>query len=182
MKKTLIRASRLAICASLTASLGACCFFTPPYAYGGIAEADIRDDYPEFRQVYGKTPLATPLAVDEHTRFLVFFGTWCHDSIREVPRYMRLADASHFQTRYIALDKQKTDPDGIAKRWQITHTPTFVVVRDGREIGRIVERPKQNLHDDLARILAMTGHDAVGLDGKESPPHNTGPHTAEPTT
>lgn len=176
MKKTLIRASRLAICASLTASLGACCFFTPPYAYGGIAEADIRDDYPEFRQVYTKTPAVAALEVDAHTEFLVFFGTWCPDSVREVPRFMRLADASHFRVRYIALDKHKTDPEGEAGRWQIAHTPTFVVLHDGKEIGRIIERPTHSLREDIARLVGQPG-----LDAAPDAPHNTGPHTAKPT-
>lgn len=134
--------------------LGGCCFFQLPYALGPIGPERLRQDYPEFRQVWLKTPAATPLDAPADTRVLVFFGSWCRDSLREVPRYMRLAEASGLASTYIGLDRQKSDPAGQARRWQISRTPTFVVLRGEREIGRIVERPRTDLRGDLAELLA----------------------------
>ena len=84
----------------------------------------------------------------------VYFGTWCHDSQREVPRLLKaLAANTSVELNLIALDYQKSEPEGRAKRANVKYTPTFVVSLSGKEIGRIIERPKISLVDDISNML-----------------------------
>jgi len=55
--------------------------------------------------------------------------------------------------RYIGVDRQKKDPEGLAAQYDFQRIPTFIVLQDGKEIGRIVERPEVSLEQDLAKIL-----------------------------
>jgi len=57
----------------------------------------------------------------------------------------------------IGLDYRKREPGGRASEFKIRYTPTAVFLRGGVEVGRIVERPKISLRDD---ITAMFGEDS----------------------
>jgi thiol-disulfide isomerase/thioredoxin len=90
-------------------------------------------------------------------QILLFLGTWCGDSQREVPHFFQVLDAAGIdaaQVTIIGLDRTKKDAEGLAEQWQVEYVPTFIVARQGREIGRIVERPTATLEGDLAAILA----------------------------
>jgi thioredoxin 1 len=87
----------------------------------------------------------------------VYFGTWCHDSVREVPNLMKILSVNKdINLSLIALNYQKQDPQGLATAHQVKFTPTIIVYRDTnkkQEIGRIIERPKQSLIDDINQLL-----------------------------
>ena len=85
------------------------------------------------------------------------FGTWCHDSEREVPRLLKILDALGVEDdrlMLIALDWDKREPLGRAREAGVEFTPTFVFYVDGREVGRIVERPEVSLEQDIERIVS----------------------------
>jgi thiol-disulfide isomerase/thioredoxin len=86
----------------------------------------------------------------------VLFGTWCHDSQREVPRFLQLLNSLNIQENYIhliGLNFLKNEPQDRGKSFQINKTPTFVFLRNQKEIGRIVEMPEISLEADLLKIL-----------------------------
>ena len=86
----------------------------------------------------------------------VLFGTWCHDSQREVPRFLQLLNSLNIQENYIhliGLNFLKNEPLDRGKHFQIKKTPTFVFLRNQKEIGRIVEMPEISLEADLLKIL-----------------------------
>jgi thiol-disulfide isomerase/thioredoxin len=88
---------------------------------------------------------------------VVFLGTWCSDSRREVPHFLKIADQAGIPMSRItlfALDRQKQSPDGTAKHYDIDRVPTFVFLKEGEEVGRIVETPKTTLEGDIVAILA----------------------------
>jgi hypothetical protein len=85
----------------------------------------------------------------------VFLGTWCGDSVREVSRLLRYVEAMTavpFALRLIAVDRSKSAP-GFTEEAGLRYVPTFVVRRDGREVGRIIESPPRELGADLAALL-----------------------------
>ena len=89
----------------------------------------------------------------------ILFGTWCHDSEREVPRMLKLLAASHVKEEnisLIALDIRKEEPEGRAKALDVRFTPTFVFFSDGIELGRIVERPTESLQADIKAIVGRS--------------------------
>lgn len=85
----------------------------------------------------------------------IYFGTWCHDSQREVPRLLKALEFNARVTHtLIALDTHKSDPLGLAKSAAVQYTPTFVVFINNQEIGRVIERPKKDLISDINAMLA----------------------------
>ena len=91
---------------------------------------------------------------------LIFLGTWCGDSRREVPRLIRILKEANFpedQLKIVAVDRRepnvKKSPYGEEWGLQIKRVPTFILIKDGREINRIVESPIESLERDMLRII-----------------------------
>jgi len=85
----------------------------------------------------------------------VFFGTWCHDSQREVPRLLKINQSNHnVSVNLIALDYNKSEPKQRAQQYQIKYTPTFIVSLNGNELGRIIEKPNISLIADINQLIA----------------------------
>jgi hypothetical protein len=38
---------------------------------------------------------------------------------------------------------------------QVSNIPTFIFFKDGKELGRIIEKPVVTLEDDLAKLLQI---------------------------
>lgn len=88
---------------------------------------------------------------------IVFYGSWCGDSRVQVPLFMRIAEKAGIpdgRIRYYSLDRSKASPDGLTDRYGIEMVPTFVFLRGGKEIGRVVESPRTTLEGDIVSILA----------------------------
>ena len=87
----------------------------------------------------------------------VFFGTWCGDSRREVTRLWKALDLAGggvpFALEYVAVDRAKTAPGGLTDGIGLRYVPTFVVVRAGKEVGRIIESSPGGLEKDLRALL-----------------------------
>lgn len=86
-------------------------------------------------------------------------GTWCSDSKREVPRMLRIMQYANIppeKLRMIGVDREKMSPGGETAIYAITHVPTFIFLRDGEEIGRIVEAPLATLEKDILGIVMKT--------------------------
>ncbi len=129
------------------------------YALGEVHQQKLLTQYESFSSSYqefevksGQTEQVkqwpSSLKID------VYFGTWCHDSQREVPHLLKALQVnSEIEVTLLALDYQKSEPQGRAKQADIKYTPTFVVSFAGKEIGRIIERPKESLVDDITAML-----------------------------
>ena len=67
---------------------------------------------------------------------------------------MELADFD-FEYNYemIGITRGKKTPDNLQQGFHINYTPTFIFYKDGVEIGRYVERARQNFERDILRIL-----------------------------
>lgn len=90
----------------------------------------------------------------------VFLGTWCGDSKKEVPRLYRILDAAKFpdsQLEVIALDRSpeayKQAPNHEEENLNIHRVPTFIFYKNGEEVNRIVEHPKETLERDMLSII-----------------------------
>ena len=90
------------------------------------------------------------------TEVLVFFGSWCKDTKRELPRFLATLNGANnqfFDARFLGLDRSKNDSAGVAASHHITNVPTFIFLRDGQELGRIVEQPTDLIEKEWAQIL-----------------------------
>lgn len=94
----------------------------------------------------------------------VFFGTWCADSGRELPRLWRVLDEAGVldpaEIRYIGVNREMTEPAAYVTGQDLKFVPTFVVSRGGEEVGRIVESSPNGIESDL---LALLRGDKAGL-------------------
>ncbi|WP_166838506.1 hypothetical protein [Rheinheimera pleomorphica] len=89
------------------------------------------------------------------TSLVVLFGSWCHDSEREVPRLLKLIDQSGVELESLQLqgvDRRKQHPENLHNQFALRYTPTIIVLRDGNELGRIIEKPQRSLAADLAAL------------------------------
>ena len=119
-----------------------------------VTENDFSEGYASYQ--VDKDTLKTLKAITTPTEIVVIIGTWCPDCHRETPRFIRIMEElsnPNITAKYIGVDRQKKDDEGLANEYEFTRIPTFIVIQDGKEIGRIVERPTESLEKDLAKIL-----------------------------
>ncbi|MBB1334331.1 thioredoxin family protein [Pseudoalteromonas sp. SG43-7] len=130
---------------------------------GQISAADLLNDHQQFSNEYNNF---VPTVADTQAMqtlkgkdILVLFGTWCHDSQREVPRLLKLLDSSKValaSLKLVAVGYDKRDPEGIAARYQLKYSPTIIVLTAGEELGRLVEKPKASIASDLSQFNPVT--------------------------
>jgi hypothetical protein len=90
----------------------------------------------------------------------VFLGTWCGDSRREFPRFIKTLDAVGFPQQELTIIAISAE-DSVYKQ-SLTHeergkhiyrAPTFIISKKGSELNRIVEIPAVSLERDILAIL-----------------------------
>ncbi len=89
-------------------------------------------------------------------RIIIVLGTWCSDSKREMPRFIKILDYIKFpedSLKIINVDRGKHSLDNEVNDLDIELVPTIIVYDKGEEIGRIVESPDESLEKDLVKIV-----------------------------
>ncbi len=127
--------------------------------YGKTTARQLYFDFPVWKEVYDLyTPdqqvenelhkLARPMKVK------IFFGTWCKDSRKNVPRFFKVIKGlDQFEVELIAVDRGLDAENENTDRYDIQRVPTFIFIEDGHEIGRIIEHPVKSLEEDTVNIL-----------------------------
>jgi thiol-disulfide isomerase/thioredoxin len=90
-------------------------------------------------------------------QLLVFMGTWCEDSQNIIPKFYSLTDAAGFPQERITLvgvDRKKQTFSHLSDALNIKNVPTIIVMKNGKEMGRVVEFGKYGMFDvELKEIL-----------------------------
>ncbi len=92
----------------------------------------------------------------ERYEIVCFFGTWCSDSREGVPSFLKAlhqARNPNLRLRLLALDRKKDDPIHLGPLNRIERVPTFVIFKNGKEIGRMVEVPLVNFEADFLELV-----------------------------
>lgn len=91
---------------------------------------------------------------------LVFLGTWCGDSRREVPRLYKVLETAKYpmqQLTVVALSGKpkmyKQSPNHEEKGLHIKRVPTIIFYKNEKEVNRIVESPVESLEQDMLAIF-----------------------------
>jgi thiol-disulfide isomerase/thioredoxin len=85
-----------------------------------------------------------------------FMGTWCGDSKRGVPRFYKILEETGFDQSYfelVTVGRNKKTPDNLQEGFDLIRVPTFIFFKNGKEVGRFVERPRETLEKDMLKIL-----------------------------
>ncbi len=98
-------------------------------------------------------------SINEYT-ITVFMGSWCGDSKRLVPRLYNILEAANFDLDRltmvaVARDRAhyKQSPGGEQEGQLIHRVPTIILLKDGKEKGRIVESAIVSLENDMLAII-----------------------------
>lgn len=133
-----------------------------PVMVGELTRAEIESALPGWIEeelladphVESANALLTALPGAEVT---VLLGTWCADSRRELARLWRALDEAGavdpHQLRYIGVDRAMQEPREWVAGSGLRLVPTFIVRRQGRELGRIVESSPDGIEVDLLKLL-----------------------------
>ncbi|HOU01247.1 MAG: thioredoxin [Bacteroidales bacterium] len=92
----------------------------------------------------------------ENITIKIVLGTWCPDSRREVPRFIKIIDMWKFppdRVTYIGVDDSKLSPVAEYPGLDIQRVPTFIIYKNNVEAGRIIENPLTSLEQDILNIL-----------------------------
>ena len=126
------------------------------YPLGDISQAELLERHEVFQRNYDAYEVTAGIdGLPADLKVKILFGTWCHDSEREVPRVLKLLAASGVKEEsisLIALDILKEEPTGREKALGVKNTPTFIFFIGGTELGRIIERPSKSLLEDIKLI------------------------------
>jgi thiol-disulfide isomerase/thioredoxin len=96
-----------------------------------------------------KPDSSTLVALKKHlpqTQVLIFAGTWCSDTQRELPQFYKVADALGLNPNQIELQFLDENKKGFYLNesvFKVSAVPTFIFMREGKEIGRIIEMTTQ---------------------------------------
>ena len=97
-------------------------------------------------------------ASKDSINFVVFGGTWCGDTKYILPKFFSLTDAAGFSQDRITLvgvDRSKKTIQHLTEAFAIVNVPTIIVMKNGKEVGRVVEYGKYGLYDkELGEILS----------------------------
>ena len=91
---------------------------------------------------------------------IVFGGTWCGDTKHLLPNFIATTDAAGFPDNHITIigvDRNKKTLFNLSEAFAITNVPTFILMKNGKEIGRVVEYGKIGAPEkEIAGMIANT--------------------------
>ena len=89
------------------------------YPLGDISQAELLERHEVFKRNYDAYEVTAGIdGLPADLKVKILFGTWCHDSEREVPRMLKLLAASGVKEEnisLISLDIRKEEPEGQGK-------------------------------------------------------------------
>lgn len=133
-----------------------------PELLGPLTRQEIEAAVPDWiEQEINSTPdlelAADLISALRDAEITVFMGTWCSDSKRELSRLWRAFDdlgiGEANAVSYIGVDRSKEEPRELVDGVDLQYVPTFIVRRDGKELGRVVEESPVSIEADLLAIL-----------------------------
>lgn len=90
-------------------------------------------------------------------QFVLFGGTWCEDTQFVLPKFFKLQEQSGFPDScisFFAVNRAKQTLGSIAAAFNVVNVPTIIVMKDGKEVGRVVEYGKTGKWDaEMAELL-----------------------------
>ncbi len=135
------------------------------YIKGFVSKQKLKTD-PAYGWYHRQTEDYTPEAAvveafksaKDSVRILAFSGLWCDDTKYIIPRFYAITDAAGMDSSRIVMlgvDRDKKTIELMAETFDVTLVPTLIVLKNGKEVGRVVEYGKTGEFDkELAAIVA----------------------------
>ncbi len=99
----------------------------------------------------------------------IFMGTWCEDTHMLLPKLYKTMLLSRCFTNYkmYGVDRTKKSKENEQEAYKIQNVPTIIVVKNGVELGRVVESAKTSIEADLLRIALAEKEEKEEKDNNE---------------
>ena len=142
---------------------------SPSDTVGETTRAAVEAKHERWKQALADTkPDATVakklVAAGKGAEVVVYLGTWCGDSRREVSRLWKALELGGgkpaFSIKYVALDRDMSAP-GVTVPSELKYVPTFYVTKNGKELGRIVESAPMGIETALLGLLEGTSKGVI---------------------
>ena len=94
--------------------------------------------------------------IGDNLKVDVYFAFWCGDSKRNVPLFLKIVDqvGNAVSVNYFSVDRKPgRNTKYFVDKFKVERVPTFIFYRDVKEIGRIIENPKENMLADFLKII-----------------------------
>jgi thiol-disulfide isomerase/thioredoxin len=102
--------------------------------------------------------LNTLKAQKDSINFVVFGGTWCGDTKNILPKFFALTDAAGFsqdRVTLIGVDRSKKTIQHLSEAFNVINVPTIIVMKNGKELGRVVEYGRYGMFDkEIGELLS----------------------------
>jgi thiol-disulfide isomerase/thioredoxin len=112
---------------------------------------------PDFVKYVPEPRYADPLGpYIKDADILVFVATWCDDSRQWIPLLIKLCQAKGVDPKHlkiVGLDRDKHSPGHEEQPYNIVKVPTVIFLKNGLEMGRIVEEPIGLLEKDILGLF-----------------------------
>lgn len=169
MKKIYLAAAILLLISNLSFSQNQYEVFPDPengekVMKGFITRAIIENEpsfkwYAENRKIYAPNESAAAALRNnkDSLELIVFMGTWCEDSHFVIPRLFALLDKATFPNEKVTLlgaDRNKKTLSHLAEALNVKNVPTIIVMKNGKELGRVIEYGKDGQFDkELGEVI-----------------------------
>lgn len=92
-------------------------------------------------------------------QFVVFGGTWCEDTQFVLPKFFKIMEKSGMPddaVTFFGVNRAKKSLGSIVDAFNVKLVPTIIVMKDGKEVDRVVEYGKTGKWDkELVAILNL---------------------------
>lgn len=116
----------------------------------GIVTKDlVRNDtsfkwYAESQKIYNPsdTSVVGPLQRNKDVSYVIFGGTWCEDTQFILPKFFKLQEKAGIpdnKITFFGVNREKQTLGNLASAMNITNVPTIIVMKNGKEVGRVIE-------------------------------------------
>lgn len=115
--------------------------------------------YPASQEIYTPTKevLDAMKAAKGKYQFMLFGGSWCEDTQFILPRFFKLQELAGFPDSnivFIGVDRNKQSLGNFSNVFEVKNVPTIIVMKEGKEVGRVIEYGKTGEWDkELADLL-----------------------------
>jgi hypothetical protein len=131
-----------------------------------IEKGKILTDNEEWQEIYEEFTVdesmveAAAAKIGDNLTIDVYLGLWCGDSKNNVPPFLKIIEKideisdQKMTVHYYTVERKPSKKiKYFVEELKVERVPTFIFYRDGKEIGRIIENPKNSLIEDFLEII-----------------------------
>lgn len=128
---------------------------------GPLSKEEILENFPDWQvEVVSYVPNLEVIeklqSISSEIEIEIFLGTWCSDTKRNVSAYFKIMDMVDnplIITTYIGIPRDNDSRKPFIEGKNIIKVPTFIIIIDNQEKGRIIENPVKSVEEDLLDII-----------------------------